>query len=117
MLLWRGKHLYPVLFQNAGTKRIQESSVHCRQQLLDVEAGDGSLQVAGNHAQMIYMMQSTLKETSRKICSLSKEKQQLIEIVNRLRAELGAASKKGKLIGQKNFGFNMRIKQQLGATT
>ncbi|KAJ7315950.1 hypothetical protein JRQ81_002112 [Phrynocephalus forsythii] len=78
---------------NPVAKRLQGDSVHLRQPLLGIGAGDGPHKQTGNYAQL---MQSRLKEAVRKICSLSKEKQQLLEMVNRLRAsELGAASKEG----------------------
>uniref|UniRef100_A0A8D2IYW9 Coiled-coil domain containing 57 n=1 Tax=Varanus komodoensis TaxID=61221 RepID=A0A8D2IYW9_VARKO len=73
--------------------QLQKNSVNLRPQLLGMGAGDGLQQHTGNHVQM---MQGKLKEAVRKICSLSTEKQQLLEMVNRLRAELGAPSKKGK---------------------
>ncbi|XP_032995017.1 coiled-coil domain-containing protein 57 [Lacerta agilis] len=75
---------------NSVTRKLQEDSLHLRQQLFGMEAGDGPHQHIGNHAQV---RQGRLKEAVRKICSLSKEKHQLLEMVNRLRAELGAASK------------------------
>ncbi|XP_062976273.1 coiled-coil domain-containing protein 57 [Elgaria multicarinata webbii] len=71
-------------------KRLQEDFVHLRQQLLGLGSGDGLHRHTGSHVEM---MQGRLKEAARKICSLSREKQQLLEMVNRLRAELGAASK------------------------
>lgn len=46
-------------------------------------------------------MQNKLKEAARKISILSQEKQQLIEMGNRLRAELGMVLKEGKFILQK----------------
>ncbi|XP_063149332.1 coiled-coil domain-containing protein 57 [Candoia aspera] len=73
-------------------KQLQEDSVHLKQQLLGMGAGDGPHQHFRNHAKVI---QGRLKEAAKKICCLSKEKQQLLEMVNRLRAELGAASKEG----------------------
>ncbi|XP_053160096.1 coiled-coil domain-containing protein 57 isoform X4 [Hemicordylus capensis] len=77
---------------NLVTKRPQDNSVQLKQKLFDLGAGDGPYQHTGNRAKVL---QSKLKEAVRKICSLSKEKQQLLEMVNRLRAELGAASKGG----------------------
>ncbi|XP_007440462.2 coiled-coil domain-containing protein 57, partial [Python bivittatus] len=73
-------------------KRLQEDSVHLKQQLLGMGAGDGPHQHFRNHARVI---PDSLKEAAKKICCLSKEKQQLLEMVNRLRAELGTASKEG----------------------
>lgn len=75
-------------------KRLQEDSVRLRQYLFGLGAGDGPSHHTGNHAKV---MQSKLKEAVRKICSLSKEKHQLLEMVNKLRAELGSVSKEGKL--------------------
>ncbi|XP_020670334.3 coiled-coil domain-containing protein 57 isoform X1 [Pogona vitticeps] len=77
---------------NPVAKRLQEDSVHLRQPLFGIGAGDGPHRQTGNYARLI---QSRLKEAARKICSLSKEKQQLLEMVNRLRAEPGVASKEG----------------------
>ncbi|KAJ6660380.1 hypothetical protein lerEdw1_017803 [Lerista edwardsae] len=78
------------LHENPSTKRLQEDSAHLRQHLLG--AGDGSCHYTRSHAKV---MQSKLKEAVRKICSLSKEKQQLLEMVNRLRAELGPVPTEG----------------------
>lgn len=47
-------------------------------------------------------MQNKLKEAARKISILSQEKQQLIEMGNRLRGELGMVLKEGKLVLQKS---------------
>ncbi|KYO20464.1 coiled-coil domain-containing protein 57 isoform B [Alligator mississippiensis] len=55
-------------------------------------SGDGPQHGAGCSVQVI---QSKLKEAVRKISSLSQEKHQLIEMGNRLRAELGAVSHEG----------------------
>lgn len=60
-------------------------------------SGDGPQHGAGCSVQVI---QSKLKEAVRKISSLSQEKHQLIEMGNRLRAELGAVSHEGKLVLQ-----------------
>ncbi|XP_060109042.1 coiled-coil domain-containing protein 57 isoform X2 [Heteronotia binoei] len=75
---------------NAMTGRLQDDSVHLKQWFFDRGAGDGPHRPIGNYAQV---MRGKLKEAVRKISSLSKEKQQLLELVNRLRAELGAVSK------------------------
>nr|XP_056704512.1 coiled-coil domain-containing protein 57 [Euleptes europaea] len=77
---------------NAVSERRQGDSVHLKQWFFGMEAGDGSHQPTGNYEQL---MQRKLKEAVRKISNLSKEKQQLLEMVNRLRAELGAVSKEG----------------------
>ncbi|XP_061471958.1 coiled-coil domain-containing protein 57 isoform X7 [Rhineura floridana] len=77
---------------NSVIKKLQEDTLHLRQQLFGMEAGDGPHQHKGHYAQV---MQGRLKDVVRKICSLSKEKHQLLEMVNRLRAELGTASKEG----------------------
>lgn len=45
-------------------------------------------------------MQNKLKEAARKISILNQEKQQLIEMGNRLRAEVGMVLKEGKFILQ-----------------
>lgn len=89
------------------TRRLQDDSVHLTQWFFDKGAGDGPHRHTENYAQV---MQRKLKEAVKKISNLSKEKQQLLEIVNRLRAELGALSKEGKLTGQKEFDSNRRIK-------
>ncbi|KAL8163349.1 UNVERIFIED_CONTAM: hypothetical protein K2H54_018732 [Gekko kuhli] len=74
------------------TRKLQDNSVHLKQWFFGKGAGDGPHQYTGNDAQA---MQGKLKEAVRKISNLSKEKQQLLEMVNRLRAELGAVSKEG----------------------
>ncbi|KAH0629428.1 hypothetical protein JD844_011493 [Phrynosoma platyrhinos] len=84
--------------QNPANEMLQVNSVHLRQQLGE---GDGPHQHIENNARWLY---NKLKEAARKICSLSKEKQQLLEMVNGLRAEFGTASKEGRL-GYKNFGL------------
>ncbi|XP_015673003.1 coiled-coil domain-containing protein 57 [Protobothrops mucrosquamatus] len=78
--------------RNPLVKWLQEDSVHPKQQLLSMGAGDGPHQHFRNHGKVI---QDRLKEAAKKICCLSKEKQQLLEMVNRLRTELGGASKEG----------------------
>ncbi|XP_034268822.1 coiled-coil domain-containing protein 57 isoform X2 [Pantherophis guttatus] len=77
---------------NPLVKWLQEDSVHPKQQLLSMGAGDGPHQHFRNHGKVI---QARLKAAAKKICCLSKEKQQLLEMVNRLRTELGEASKEG----------------------
>nr|XP_060620814.1 coiled-coil domain-containing protein 57 isoform X2 [Anolis sagrei ordinatus] len=79
---------------NPINERLQINSVHHTQQLLGMGAGDGPHQHTENSTRLL---QDRLKEAARKICSLSKEKQQLLEMVNRLRAEFGTASKEGSL--------------------
>ncbi|XP_077184137.1 coiled-coil domain-containing protein 57 isoform X4 [Paroedura picta] len=78
--------------ENAMTRRLQDDSIHLKQCFFDKGTGDGPHQHAGNYAKV---MKGKLKEAVKKISNLSKEKQQLLEMVNRLRAELGAVSKEG----------------------
>ncbi|XP_026557667.1 coiled-coil domain-containing protein 57 [Pseudonaja textilis] len=78
--------------ENPLVKWLQEDSVHPKQQFLNMGAGDRPHQHFRNHGKVI---QGRLKEAAKKICYLSKEKQQLLEMVNRLRTELGEGSKKG----------------------
>ncbi|XP_050775885.1 coiled-coil domain-containing protein 57 isoform X5 [Gopherus flavomarginatus] len=73
-------------------KGLQEEIVDLRQQLSGVGSGDDPHQCMNCSAQE---MQSKLKEAVRKISILSQEKQQLIEMGNRLRAELSVVSKEG----------------------
>nr|XP_016846875.1 PREDICTED: coiled-coil domain-containing protein 57 isoform X2 [Anolis carolinensis] len=68
-------------------------TLETQMQLLGMGAGDGPHQ----HTENSTRLQNRLKEAARKICSLSKEKQQLLEMVNRLRAEFGTASTEGSL--------------------
>ncbi|KAG6936805.1 coiled-coil domain containing 57, partial [Chelydra serpentina] len=75
-------------------KGLQEEIVDLRRQLSEVGSGDGPHQCMNCSAQE---MQNKLKEAVRKISILSQEKQQLIEMGNRLRAELGVVSKEGAL--------------------
>ncbi|XP_058025479.1 coiled-coil domain-containing protein 57 isoform X2 [Ahaetulla prasina] len=77
---------------NLLVKWLQEDSVHPKQQLLSMGAGDGPHQHFRNNGKVI---QARLKGAAKKICFLSREKQQLLEMVNRLRTELGEASKEG----------------------
>ncbi|XP_032065236.1 coiled-coil domain-containing protein 57 isoform X4 [Thamnophis elegans] len=77
---------------NPLVKWLQVDSVHPKQQLLSMAAGDGPHQHFRKHGKVI---QDRLKGAAKKICCLSKEKQQLLEMVNRLRTELGEASKEG----------------------
>ncbi|XP_048344241.1 coiled-coil domain-containing protein 57 isoform X3 [Sphaerodactylus townsendi] len=77
---------------NAVTRRLQGDPAHFKQWFFGMGAGDGPHPHKGNNGQA---MLRKLKEAVRKISNLSKEKQQLIEMVNRLRAELGAASMDG----------------------
>lgn len=76
-----------------------------KQQLLDAGPGVGvSCTLQG--------MRNTLKEAARKISILSQEKQQLIEMGNRLRAELGVLKgssylKEGKLFLQKSASLHI----------
>ncbi|XP_054834759.1 coiled-coil domain-containing protein 57 [Eublepharis macularius] len=76
----------------AVTRRLKDDSVHLKPSFFGMEAGDGPHQHTGNYAQG---MQRKLKEAVKKISNLSREKQQLLEMVNRLRAEIGAISKEG----------------------
>ncbi|XP_025968921.2 coiled-coil domain-containing protein 57 isoform X2 [Dromaius novaehollandiae] len=73
-------------------KVLQEKMVDHGQQLSDVGPSDGLPYGVGCSLQGI---QNKLKEAMRKILILSQEKQQLIEMGNRLRAELGMVSKEG----------------------
>lgn len=52
-------------------------------------------------------MQNKLKEAASKISVLSQEKQQLIEMGNRLRAELVMVLKEGKFILRKSASLNI----------
>ncbi|XP_075760350.1 coiled-coil domain-containing protein 57 isoform X2 [Pelodiscus sinensis] len=73
-------------------QRLQGDTVNLRQQLSGTGSGDGLHQYMNCSVQE---MQSKLKEAVRKISILSQEKQQLIEMGNRFRAELGVVSKEG----------------------
>ncbi|XP_025926928.1 coiled-coil domain-containing protein 57 isoform X2 [Apteryx rowi] len=73
-------------------KVLQEKMVDHGQQLSDIGPSDGLPYGVGCSLQGI---QNKLKEAVRKILILSQEKQQLIEMGNRLRAELGMVSKEG----------------------
>lgn len=82
------------VFQRPNPKNPEEKMVDFGQQLPDVDPG-GVLQYDVNCT--LQGMQNKLKEAAWKISVLNQEKQQLIEIGNRLRAELG---KEGKFILQ-----------------
>ncbi|KAM6050248.1 coiled-coil domain-containing protein 57 [Theristicus caerulescens] len=73
-------------------KVLEEKTVDLGQQLPDVGPGV-DLQYGVSCA--LQGMQNKLKETARKILVLSQEKQQLIEMGNRLRAELGMVLQEG----------------------
>ncbi|KAM4890476.1 coiled-coil domain-containing protein 57 isoform 4-T5 [Sylvia borin] len=73
-------------------KVLEENMVDFGQQLPDVDTGVGC-QYSVKHT--LQGMQNKLKEAARKISVLSQEKRQLIEMGNRLRAELGMVLKEG----------------------
>ncbi|XP_051491010.1 coiled-coil domain-containing protein 57 isoform X2 [Apus apus] len=73
-------------------KILEEKTVSLGQQLPEVDPGVG-LQYGVSCT--LQGMQNKLKEAARKISVLSQEKQQLIEMGNRLRAELGMLLKEG----------------------
>ncbi|XP_068065882.1 coiled-coil domain-containing protein 57 [Anomalospiza imberbis] len=73
-------------------KVLEENMVDFGQQLPDVGTGIGC-QYSVKHT--LQGMQNKLKEAARKISILSQEKRQLIEMGNRLRAELGMVLKEG----------------------
>ncbi|XP_066421984.1 coiled-coil domain-containing protein 57 [Molothrus aeneus] len=73
-------------------KVLEENMVNFGQQLPDVGTGNGC-QYSVKHT--LQGMQNKLKEAARKISILSQEKRQLIEMGNRLRAELGMVLKEG----------------------
>ncbi|XP_068920084.1 coiled-coil domain-containing protein 57 isoform X4 [Petaurus breviceps papuanus] len=68
------------------TKKPLEGATDRKNQFDQTGAGDQA-QLLGDFS--MQMLQKKLKEAARKISSLSQEKQQLIEMGNRLRAELG----------------------------
>lgn len=88
--------------QGPERKVLEENMVNFGQQLPDVGTGNGC-QYSVKHT--LQGMQNKLKEAARKISILSQEKQQLIEMGNRLRAELGMALKEGKFILKKNVNI------------
>ncbi|RLV92056.1 hypothetical protein DV515_00013899 [Chloebia gouldiae] len=73
-------------------KVLEENMVDFGQQLPDVGTG---ICCQYNVKHTLQGMQNKLKEAARKISILSQEKRQLIEMGNRLRAELGMVLKKG----------------------
>ncbi|XP_039418449.1 coiled-coil domain-containing protein 57 isoform X2 [Corvus cornix cornix] len=73
-------------------KALEENMVDFGQQLPDVGTGVGCQYCV---KRTLRGMQNKLKEAARKISILSQEKQQLIEMGNRLRAELGMLLKEG----------------------
>lgn len=73
--------------------------VNFGQQLPDVGTG---ICCQYNVKHTLQGMQNKLKEAARKISILSQEKRQLIEMGNRLRAELGMVLKEGKFILKKS---------------
>ncbi|XP_077044467.1 coiled-coil domain-containing protein 57 isoform X2 [Agelaius phoeniceus] len=73
-------------------KVLEENMVNFGQQPADVGTGNGC-QYSVKHT--LQGMQNKLKEAARKISILSQEKRQLIEMGNRLRAELGMVLKEG----------------------
>lgn len=85
--------------QGPEPKVLEENMVDFGQLLPDVGTGVGC-QYSVKHT--LRGMQNKLKEAARKISILSQEKQQLIEMGNRLRAELGMVLKEGKFILKKS---------------
>ncbi|XP_059720144.1 coiled-coil domain-containing protein 57 isoform X1 [Haemorhous mexicanus] len=73
-------------------KVLEENMVDFGQQLPDIDTGIGC-QYSVKHT--LRGMQNKLKEATRKISILRQEKRQLIEMGNRLRAELGMVLKEG----------------------
>jgi len=84
-------------FQGPKPKVLEEKMVDLGQELPDIGPGVGLQYDVSCTPQGT---QNALKEAARKIAVLSQEKQQLIEMGNRLRAELGMVLKEGKLILQ-----------------
>ncbi|XP_074411401.1 coiled-coil domain-containing protein 57 isoform X2 [Zonotrichia albicollis] len=82
----------PDMEEGPEPKVLEENMVNFGQQLPDVGTGNGC-QYSVKHT--LQGMQNKLKEAARKISILSQEKRQLIEMGNRLRAELGMVSKEG----------------------
>ncbi|KAK2528313.1 hypothetical protein Q9233_007284 [Columba guinea] len=78
--------------QGPNPKVLEENMANLNQQLPDADPGVG-LQCGVRCT--LQGMQNTLKEAARKISILSQEKQQLIEMGNRLRAELAMVLKEG----------------------
>ncbi|XP_072524167.1 coiled-coil domain-containing protein 57 isoform X2 [Salminus brasiliensis] len=74
-----------VLQQSEMVKQLQEENINLRQQLLLYSSGRGD--VAGN----ANLLQSKLKQAAHWISRLSQDKRQLIEMGNRLRAQLAEA--------------------------
>ncbi|KAM4692339.1 coiled-coil domain-containing protein 57 [Rhinophrynus dorsalis] len=74
-----------VLSQNATVKQLQEEILTLREQLSRFKASGGSSPEA-----QLYVLRNKLKEAAKKISQLSLEKQQLIDLGNRLRAELAS---------------------------
>ncbi|KAM3660330.1 coiled-coil domain-containing protein 57 [Ammospiza maritima maritima] len=82
----------PDMEEGAEPKVLEENMVNFGQQLPNVGTGNGC-QYSVKHT--LQGMQNKLKEAARKISILSQEKRQLIEMGNRLRAELGMVLKEG----------------------
>lgn len=94
-------------FQGPNPKVLEENMANLNQQLPDADP-DVGLQCGVSCT--LQGMQNTLKEAARKISILSQEKQQLIEMGNRLRAELAMVLKEGKLFLQKSASLHVRNK-------
>ncbi|XP_054027075.1 coiled-coil domain-containing protein 57 [Dryobates pubescens] len=82
----------PEMEKGPNPKAPEKNMVDLGQQLPDVGPG-AVLQYGVSYT--LQGMQNKLKEAARKISILNQEKQQLIEMGNRLRAELGMASEEG----------------------
>ncbi|XP_064890253.1 coiled-coil domain-containing protein 57 isoform X3 [Columba livia] len=82
----------PDIEKGPNPKVLEENMANLNQQLPDADPGVG-LQCGVSCT--LQGMQNTLKEAARKISILSQEKQQLIEMGNRLRAELAVVLKEG----------------------
>ncbi|XP_053309943.1 coiled-coil domain-containing protein 57 [Spea bombifrons] len=81
-----GQRLPVVLSETETVSQLREEILSLRKKLSWYEAPGG--ESPGGH---VNLLQSKLKEAIKKIAHLSREKQQLIEMGNRLRAELASA--------------------------
>ena len=79
-------------------RQLQEQNLQLRQQLLAsaLKPGGPSGDVQGAKIS-VPLLQSKLKQAARCIARLTKDRQQLIEMGNRLRSQLNAAGLQGKI--------------------
>eukprot|EP00062_Callorhinchus_milii_P004534 gi/632943018/ref/XP_007886733.1/ PREDICTED: coiled-coil domain-containing protein 57 isoform X2 [Callorhinchus milii] len=92
-----------VVEQNAFIRELQEETLRLRQQVSNSASVSGPLKQSSSSASVL---QAKLKQAARHISRLAREKQQLIEMGNRLRAEL---LRSGLDVSQPSMALNQSV--------